>query len=88
VRLRARTHAAVAAADESLLWALVSAGFMQRRKTILNNLRHAPAPLAARVNERGGAAALLAAADLDPQRRAETLTIAEWARLVEGLEGK
>ena len=87
VRLRLREHAPVAAAGETLLWQLVSAGFAQRRKTLYNNLRQAPAPLRAQIDARGGADALLAAAALDPRRRAETLTLAEWVRLARLLGG-
>jgi 16S rRNA (adenine1518-N6/adenine1519-N6)-dimethyltransferase len=84
-RLRTQTSLNLNEADEALLWSLVSVGFAQRRKTIFNNLRHAPAPLAARLTQHGGASAVLAAAALDPHRRAETLTIAEWTRLAEGM---
>jgi 16S rRNA (adenine1518-N6/adenine1519-N6)-dimethyltransferase len=88
VRLRVRPRSAADVADETLLWQLVSAGFAQRRKTIYNNLRSAPAALAERINEHGGANAVLAAAELDSQRRAETLTLAEWSRLTRALENK
>lgn len=51
---------------------LASVSFAQKRKTIYNNLRTAvPA-----------AAELLTASDIDPGRRAETLTGEEWTRLV------
>ena len=50
---------------------LISAGFAQKRKTILNNLK----------NLIPNAAAHLAAAGIDPGRRAETLTIGEWRGL-------
>jgi len=86
VRLRVREHSAADVTDETLLWQLVSAGFAQRRKTIFNNLRHAPAAINARVAAHGGAHAALAAAEIDPQRRAETLTLAEWTRLTCTLE--
>ena len=85
VRLRVRERIAADVSNEALLWQLVSAGFAQRRKTIFNNLRHAPARLSARVEAHGGAHATLAAAGIEPQRRAETLTLAEWAQLAEGL---
>jgi 16S rRNA (adenine1518-N6/adenine1519-N6)-dimethyltransferase len=84
VRLRVRDKLAPQV-DEALLWQTVGAGFAQRRKTILNNLRAAPAPLRALVEERGGAASLLEAAVINPQRRAETLTLQEWARLASAL---
>ncbi|MGH9942339.1 MAG: 16S rRNA (adenine(1518)-N(6)/adenine(1519)-N(6))-dimethyltransferase RsmA [Pyrinomonadaceae bacterium] len=86
VRLRVRQQwPAGEAPDESVLWALVSAGFSQRRKTIFNNLRQAGGALGPLVEGAGGAAELLAQAGVDPQRRAETLTLAEWSRLARGL---
>jgi 16S rRNA (adenine1518-N6/adenine1519-N6)-dimethyltransferase len=86
VRLRVRERASADVGEEALLWQLVSAGFAQRRKTIFNNLRGAPAPLSERIAARGGASDLLAAAAVEPQRRAETLTLAEWSRLARSLE--
>jgi 16S rRNA (adenine1518-N6/adenine1519-N6)-dimethyltransferase len=60
---------------------LVKAGFAQRRKTLKNALEagHVAAPAAL--------AAALAAARIDPGRRGETLTVAEWASL-EGALGE
>ncbi|HMQ04543.1 MAG TPA: 16S rRNA (adenine(1518)-N(6)/adenine(1519)-N(6))-dimethyltransferase RsmA [Pyrinomonadaceae bacterium] len=49
----------------------VSMGFSQKRKTLLNNLRHR-SPFAAEA---------LKAASIDPARRAETLPIADWIEL-------
>jgi 16S rRNA (adenine1518-N6/adenine1519-N6)-dimethyltransferase len=73
-------------ADEPLLWRVVSAGFAQRRKTIHNNLRAAPADLLARVEGAGGASAVLEAAGVEPRRRAETLTLDEWLRIARSVE--
>ncbi len=82
VRLTPRTHPAMPGADEGTLWSLVSAGFAQRRKTIFNNLRHAPDDfLGAKIEAAGGAGRLLERAGVEPQRRAETLTLAEWATI-------
>jgi 16S rRNA (adenine1518-N6/adenine1519-N6)-dimethyltransferase len=83
-RLRARADEAEEV-DERLFQRLVGAGFAQKRKTMLNNLRHAPEDLRALLEESGGAAALLEAAGVDPQRRAEALTLAEWASLTKSL---
>jgi 16S rRNA (adenine1518-N6/adenine1519-N6)-dimethyltransferase len=58
---------------------LIKAGFAQKRKTLRNSLSsglHIPPT---------EAADLLTSAGIDPQRRAETLSIAEWERLV-GME--
>lgn len=58
-----------------LLTAMVRAVFSQRRKTLANSL-------AAFALDHGQAApAALTAADIDPRRRPETLTLAEFARL-------
>ena len=86
VRVRPRTLPAADVSDEALLWRLVSAGFAQRRKTIFNNLRAAPSDLLSRIEIKGGARRLLEAVQIEPQRRAETLTLAEWSRLSRAME--
>lgn len=86
VRLRVRSRIAAGVRDEALLWRLVSAGFAQRRKTIANNLRSAPVLLRSRIEEAGGANRVLDLAEVDPQRRAETLTVEEWASLLRTIE--
>ena len=57
--------------DEAAFRKLVSAAFAQKRKTILNNLKHVLP----------NTAEMLASAGIDPSRRAETLTIEEWRKL-------
>ncbi|PYS96584.1 MAG: 16S rRNA (adenine(1518)-N(6)/adenine(1519)-N(6))-dimethyltransferase, partial [Acidobacteria bacterium] len=79
-RLRVRESPPPGAHDP-LLWRVVSAGFAQRRKTILNNLRAAPADLRARVEASGGASSVREAAGVEARRRAETLTLEEWMRI-------
>lgn len=77
VRLRVREEPAVKVANERKFFALVRACFAQRRKTILNNLKAAAA-------SQGFVAPLesaLEAASVAPQRRAETLSLAEFALL-------
>lgn len=81
VRLRLCARPRVVTIDEKLLWKIVSAGFAQRRKTILNNLRHAPMELRGRIEEAGGESSVLETASIEALRRAETLTLEEWARL-------
>jgi 16S rRNA (adenine1518-N6/adenine1519-N6)-dimethyltransferase len=83
VRLRVRPQTAVNVTDEKLLWRIVSAGFAQRRKTIFNNLRNASGELHARIEKAGGAESTLEKAGIEAKRRAETLTLEEWARLNE-----
>ena len=57
--------------DEGDFRRLVSAGFAQKRKTLLNNLK----------NLFPGSAAALERAEIDGRRRAETLTLQEWESL-------
>ncbi len=86
MRLRFRPRMNADVADQSLLWETVSAGFAQKRKTILNNLRHAPGRLQETLKKNGGASIVLCKAGVDLQRRAETLTVEEWARIVQSME--
>jgi 16S rRNA (adenine1518-N6/adenine1519-N6)-dimethyltransferase len=86
VHMRVRESVAAEMSDEALLWRVVSAGFAQRRKTIFNNLRHAPPTLLPQIEASGGASALLETAGVNSQRRAETLTLAEWVALARTLE--
>ena len=88
VRLRLRPGIAARVENEEILWRIVSAGFAQRRKTIFNNLRSAPGNLHALIERAGGARQIIAAAGIEPARRAETLTLEEWARLSNALESK
>ncbi|HST53581.1 MAG TPA: 16S rRNA (adenine(1518)-N(6)/adenine(1519)-N(6))-dimethyltransferase RsmA [Pyrinomonadaceae bacterium] len=75
----------LAGTDKPLLWRVVSAGFSQRRKTIQNNLRTAPADLRAKVESAGGAARVLDAAGVEPRRRAETLALEEWLKIARAI---
>ena len=77
VHLRFRPPA-VSLADHGAFEAMVRSMFTQRRKTLANALR----PFAAAHGR--GAAAVLAAAGIDAQRRPETLQLAELARLADG----
>ncbi|HLN97855.1 MAG TPA: 16S rRNA (adenine(1518)-N(6)/adenine(1519)-N(6))-dimethyltransferase RsmA [Pyrinomonadaceae bacterium] len=86
IRLSLRSKPAAQVRDEKLLWRVVSAGFGQRRKTILNSLRNAPLPLQDMVKSHGGASIVLCEAEVDLQRRAETLSLDDWARIARALE--
>ncbi len=66
----------IPAAQLGLFFRLIKAGFSQKRKTLRNALS---AGLAWKPDR---AAALLTAAGIDPQRRAETLSLEEWAAIV------
>lgn len=83
VKFRPRINADVA--DEELLWETVSAGFAQKRKTILNNLRSSTGRLQETLKRNGGASIVLCKAAVDVQRRAETLTVEEWGRIVQSM---
>ena len=85
VRLKLRPKIDFQAQEEKLLWQIVSAGFAQRRKTILNNLRSAPSPLQERLKAHGGASIVLCRAEVELQRRAETLALNDWTRIVRAL---
>lgn len=71
---------------EDLFWEVVSRGFSQKRKTILNNLRSAGGELAEVLKRNGGASIVLCKANVELQRRAETLTIDDWSRIVRAME--
>jgi 16S rRNA (adenine1518-N6/adenine1519-N6)-dimethyltransferase len=86
MRLVFRPRLEVEVGDEELLWLLVSAGFAQKRKTILNNLRHAPGRVQEVIQENGGASIVLCKAGVELQRRAETLTVREWGNLARAME--
>jgi 16S rRNA (adenine1518-N6/adenine1519-N6)-dimethyltransferase len=86
VRLIVRQHMQVEVPDEKLFWSVVSAGFAQRRKTIFNNLRRTGDHLQERIKRNGGASIVLCRANVDLRRRAETLSLEEWARIVRSLD--
>lgn len=77
IRLAVRERPAVEVADEARFFAFVRACFAQRRKTILNNLKAAVEALEIRVPVE----AALEAASIDTKRRAETLSVEEFAAL-------
>jgi 16S rRNA (adenine1518-N6/adenine1519-N6)-dimethyltransferase len=87
LRLWVRPRIAADVKDETLLWKVVSAGFAQRRKTILNNLRDAPEEIQELLKRRGGASIVLCDAGIPPLRRAETFELEEWALLVNAVVG-
>ena len=75
VRLDRRVESVVSGVTSEAFFRVARAGFSQPRKQLRNSLaaglRLAPA----------AAEAWLTAAGIDPQRRAETLTLAEWGAL-------
>jgi 16S rRNA (adenine1518-N6/adenine1519-N6)-dimethyltransferase len=85
MRLKFRPRLNAEITDEGLLWETVSAGFAQKRKTILNNLRHASGRLREVIQRNGGASIVLCKANVELQRRAETLTLEEWRKIVQAI---
>jgi 16S rRNA (adenine1518-N6/adenine1519-N6)-dimethyltransferase len=71
VRLVRHDNPPVPVRDVSAMFDLVRAGFATRRKTLRNTLQ-------GRVD-----AERFARADIDPRARAETLALADWARLAD-----
>ncbi|MDA8387498.1 MAG: 16S rRNA (adenine(1518)-N(6)/adenine(1519)-N(6))-dimethyltransferase RsmA [Nitrospiraceae bacterium] len=73
IHLRIRERPMVQVKDEGLLFALIRGAFAHRRKTVANGIKRlCPAPCNA-----------LLEAGIDPKRRPETLTLADFARLAD-----
>ncbi len=82
VRLRMRATPAAKVSDEAFFIELLKALFAQRRKTIWNNLRAAKGRFNWQDEQLRSA---LGAANIDSQRRAETLSLEETASLADCL---
>lgn len=65
-----------ASLDETALRSLLSTSFAQKRKTILNNLKV----------KYSDAAEMLERSGIDPSRRAESLDLEEWTRLLRAVD--
>lgn len=83
LRLTLRRHPPVEVANEALFFEIVRASFAQRRKTLLNNLSHH----FAKKLTKGETEQLLLDIDIDPKRRGESLSMAEFARLTDKMDG-
>jgi len=77
LRIRLHPEPLIPSSQLDLFFKLAHAGFGQKRKTLRNSLS---AGLSLPANE---VEARLLEADIEPSRRAETLSMAEWARLVD-----
>lgn len=66
---------------EEIFLKLVSGGFAQKRKTILNNLKNIEPSVGQLIEKAGGAEKLLINSGIEPRRRAETLEIDEWLKI-------
>ena len=75
LKLTLRDEKPVELIDESVFFSCVKAGFGQRRKTLLNSLTGLSGFGKDEIRE------ILDEADIDPARRAETLTIEEFAKV-------
>src|SRR5579859_1471125 len=80
LRVDVRDHVPLSLAERDDFFRVVQAGFAERRKQLHNSLTHH----LHRKNEEVRAS--LAAARIDPSRRAETLTIDEWLALWEKMK--
>lgn len=81
ITLTVRDHPAVTLNDEGFFWRVVKTAFSQRRKTLRNSLKQlgvSKEKMDAVGDETG----------IDLGRRAETLTVQEFGRLVDFLRGK
>jgi 16S rRNA (adenine1518-N6/adenine1519-N6)-dimethyltransferase len=84
LRLRVRPQPAVAVDDTEQLMRVIKAGFLHARKTLSNALPSGLAAMGHRFT-REQVLAALASAGVDPQRRAETVTLPEWAVIYRSL---
>ncbi|TVX95828.1 16S rRNA (adenine(1518)-N(6)/adenine(1519)-N(6))-dimethyltransferase RsmA [Cohnella terricola] len=80
IKLKRRAEPAVSVADEAKFFQVVQASFAQRRKTLANNL----SALSGK-ERKGELAELLRECGIQPERRAETLTLQEFALVCEML---
>ncbi len=82
--IRRRPQLAVTVDSVDRLFRVIKAGHLHARKQLGNSLPGGLAALGHKVS-REQALAALAAAGVDPQRRAETVTLAEWATMYAAL---
>ncbi len=82
MRLITKKDGQIERIDEKMFRDIVSLGFMQKRKTILNNLKNATGVILNNIEKNGGIVKILGNAEIDSRRRAETLELIEWVNLV------
>jgi 16S rRNA (adenine1518-N6/adenine1519-N6)-dimethyltransferase len=75
VRLTPKENSFADLETEKLFREIISAGFAQKRKTISNNLKNY-------LDDKNEAEKVLTVCEIEPNRRAETLSIEEWKRIV------
>jgi 16S rRNA (adenine1518-N6/adenine1519-N6)-dimethyltransferase len=81
VRLITKNVDEIEITNEKLFREIVSLGFMQKRKTIQNNLKNAKPDLSEKIEKVGGLNIMLEQANIAPNRRAETFTFDEWKKI-------
>ncbi len=81
MRLITKEEKEIGINDEKLFREIVSAGFSQKRKTILNNLKNAPVQLQEKLGDVNTINKVLENSKIETQRRAETLSLIEWKKL-------
>ncbi len=84
LRLRRRSALAVEVADVDAFFRTIKTGFLQARKKLANALPTGLAAMGVKVNKHTIVQTLVDAG-IDPARRAETLTLEEWARVHQSL---
>jgi 16S rRNA (adenine1518-N6/adenine1519-N6)-dimethyltransferase len=82
IRLTVREKPAIKVCDEKLYFEIVRSAFGKRRKTLLNSL----AGSTTLFWDKGRAQRVIDRAGIDPNRRAETLSLEEFARLANAAE--
>ncbi|KIL34944.1 16S rRNA methyltransferase [Cohnella kolymensis] len=83
IKLTRRNKPAVSVTDEALFFDVVRASFAQRRKTLVNNLS-----AFAGKERKTELAELLADCGVKPERRAETLSLSEFATVTDAMADK
>lgn len=73
--------------DHEFFRKLISRSFLQKRKTLRNNLKNAPDELGGKIEFKGGLDKIFTDTKIDPKKRAENLELEEWIKLSNYLSG-
>ena len=71
--------------NEKIFRNIISSAFRQKRKTILNNLKNSGEILTELFDKNGGIEKILETAEIEKNRRAETLSVSEWIKMSNSL---
>lgn len=88
VRLETKKESEIGIENENLFKEIVGLGFGQKRKTIQNNLKNAPAELKKLFERKGGIVRVLEKSGIEINQRAETIGLENWKGLCNFLVGK